>query len=267
MNSGSSNHNPMLRQLAARAMGMTGADIERIVKEARIRARREKRKITLTDIETAIRQNRPVQSEEHALRTAVHEVGHALVHYVLDVGPIAGVTIESADGAYGALGFEKKAHHTWAWADRILAMLLAGRAAECLIYGEPSAGAGGEDDSDLAKATTFTVFMERATGLGEDLPLLYRSDKNPALVLDRDRALAKRVHDRLEKAEVRATEIIIQYRQGFDCLVDALKEAKALEGTDVIRILNEADVKRDPVRRRPKSGARGTLPAGVSNLR
>lgn len=49
----------VLNRLATRAMGLTGADIERIVRQARLNARREKRSIRYQDIEDGIRMDRP----------------------------------------------------------------------------------------------------------------------------------------------------------------------------------------------------------------
>lgn len=49
----------VLKRLATRAMGLTGADIERIVRQARLKARREKRAIRYEDLEEGIRMDRP----------------------------------------------------------------------------------------------------------------------------------------------------------------------------------------------------------------
>lgn len=48
-----------LERLATRAMGLSGADIERIVRQARLNARRERRSIRYEDLEEGIRLNRP----------------------------------------------------------------------------------------------------------------------------------------------------------------------------------------------------------------
>ncbi len=71
----------ILRRLATRAMGLTGADIERIVREARLKARRGKRAISYEDIEEGIRGNRPPVPYDLRWRFAFHEAGHAVVHH------------------------------------------------------------------------------------------------------------------------------------------------------------------------------------------
>jgi ATP-dependent Zn protease len=238
-------HNPVLRRLATRAMGMTGADVERIVREARLKARREKRAVSIADLETGMRQSRPQTSPELLMLHAVHEAGHALVHHVLGIGPIVGVTIDSGNGAYGNLGFRTDQADSLSMADDTIAMLMAGRAAEIIVFGKPGAGAGGSDDSDLARATSLAVSVERTWGLGEDLPLLYRPARNTTAVLDHDRGLAMRIHARLEQAQERAAGIITRHRTALDALAAALIEAQALEGRDVIRILQDAGASPD----------------------
>lgn len=236
---------PLLRRLAARAMGMSGADIERVVREARLKARRERRTMTLDDIETGLLQHRRPRPSETLRRTAVHEAGHALVHHVLGLGSIDGVTIESAKGAFGALGFAMDRSDTRAWIDDVLTMLLAGRAAELIVLGEATSGAGGAPDSDLARATDIALSLERTDGLGSDLPLLYRPSANATAVLDGDRGLANRVHAHLERAQDRAGEIIARHRVALEALVVALVEAQALEGADVVRVLDKAGAHTD----------------------
>jgi ATP-dependent Zn protease len=231
---------PLLRRLAARAMGMTGADIERIVREARLNARRERRVMTLEDIETGLRLHRPRPSPEKLMRNAVHEAGHALIHHVLGLGLIDGVTAESGKGAFGSLGFTLDRADTRGWVDDVLTMFLAGRAAELVILGEVTAGAGGAPDSDLARATEVALALERTDGLGSDLPLLYRPSANSTAVLDHDRDLARRVHAHLERAQARAGEIITRHRAALEALAAALVEAQALEGAEVVRILEAA---------------------------
>jgi ATP-dependent Zn protease len=231
---------PMLRRLAARAMGMTGADIERIVREARLSARRDRRVMTLEDIETGLRLHRPRPSPEKLRQNAVHEAGHALVHHVLGLGPIDGVTAESGKGAFGSLGFSMDRTDTREWVDDVLAMFLAGRAAELMILGEATAGAGGTPDSDLSRATEIALALERTDGLGSDLPLLYRPSMNSTAVLDGDRDLASRVHAHLERAQAKAGEIITRHRAALEALAAALVQVQALEGAEVVRILEAA---------------------------
>lgn len=235
--------NAVLKRLAARALGLTGADVQRIVKEAKAAARRQRRPLALADLEAGIRHHRPQLSPERLRATAVHEAGHLLVHYMLGLGPIKGVTIDDeSGGGYGSLGFDTQHYMRRDWFEDLMTMLLAGRAAETLVFVEPGTGAGGSDDSDLARATAIAFALERTLGFGQKLPLLYRPHPRPAVALDADPVLAARVHGHLERAEERAGRLITEHRRGFEALVEALIEAQALDGADVVRILDCAGV-------------------------
>jgi len=226
-----------LRPLATRAMGLTGADIERIVREARLKARREKRRLTYADVETGIRGHRPPVPYDVRWRFAIHESGHAVVHHALRLGSIKGLTIDTKDGGHNLLTFATNAPDTEAWYERLLAMLMAGRAAERIVLKTVSGGSGGAEESDLARATRIALDMEQALGFGGRHPLLYIEHKNSTAILSRDAELAERVHRRLEFAQARATEVIIENRQAFDRLVRELFDAQALDGQAVIDIL------------------------------
>jgi len=226
-----------LRRLATRAMGLTGADIERIVREARLKARREKRRLAYADIEAGIRGHRPPVSYDVRWRFAIHESGHAVVHHALRLGSIKGLTIDAKDGGHNTVTFATSKPDTEDWYGRLLAMLMAGRAAELIVLKTVSAGSGGAEESDLARATRVALDMEQALGFGGRHPLLYLEHKNPTTILSRDAELAERVHRRLEFAQARATDVIIENRRAFDRLVRALFDAQALDGQAVMDIL------------------------------
>ncbi|WP_425645725.1 ATP-dependent Zn protease [Agrobacterium leguminum] len=227
----------ILRRLATRAMGLTGADIERIVREARLKARRGKRAIRYEDIEEGIRGNRPPVPYNLRWRFAFHEAGHAVVHHALDLGPVRGLNINSGEGGYNLVGFHVSATDTRDWYENMLTMLMAGRAAEHLVLKRVSSGSGGTDDSDLARATRFAFDMERVLGFGSEHPLLYRPHRDPGAVLDRDAELANRVHGRLVAALDRAVAILRRSRPTFHALAKTLFEAQAMDETAVLKIL------------------------------
>jgi cell division protease FtsH len=226
-----------LRRLATRAMGLTGADIERVVRETRLKARREQRRLTYADIEAGIRGHRPPIPYDVRWRLAIHEAAHAVVHHALRLGSIQGLTIDAKDGGHNAVTFATGAPDTAEWYERLLAMLMAGRAAELIVLKTVSAGSGGAEQSDLARATRIALDMEQALGFGGRYPLLYLEHKDPTAILSRDADLATRVHQRLEFAQARATEVIFEHRAAFDRLVRALFDAQALDGDAVMDIL------------------------------
>jgi len=64
-----------LKTLARKAQGLTGADIERWVREARQKARREGRKLAYGDLESLLAGAKPARSTALRMRIAVHEAG------------------------------------------------------------------------------------------------------------------------------------------------------------------------------------------------
>lgn len=226
-----------LRQLATRAMGLTGADIERIVREARLKARREKRPLRYDDLEAGIRGHRAPMPHDLRWRYAVHEAGHAVVHHVLRLGAVKGLTIDTTEGGHNTLAFSNRGTDTPDWYRRMLAMLLAGRAAELVVLGNAGSGSGGAEQSDLARATRIALDMEQTLGFGGKFPLLYLDHRDAAAALSRDGDLAGRVHRRLEMAQAMATEVILGNRAVYDRLVRRLFDAHALDEADVLDIL------------------------------
>ncbi|PYB72260.1 ATP-dependent Zn protease [Rhizobium wuzhouense] len=236
--SGESAVQSVLKRLGTRAMGLTGADVERIVREARQVARRQKRPMRCQDLEDGIRMHRPLLPHDLRWRFAVHEAGHAIVHHVLKLGPIQGITIDMPDGGYSLLAFQRSGSDTLSYREDLLAMLMAGRAAEQIVFCSVSVGSAGAEDSDLARATRLALAMDRSLGFGAVQPLLYREDKHPTSVLDAQPDLAARVHARLEKALGRAAEILNDNRERLDRLTAALFEQQVLDGDGVSEILN-----------------------------
>ncbi|MBC2775864.1 ATP-dependent Zn protease [Rhizobium sp. AQ_MP] len=228
----------VLKRLGTRAMGLTGADVERIVREARQVARRQKRPVRYKDLEDGIRMNRPELPHDLRWRFAVHEAGHAIVHHVLKLGPIQGITIDMPDGGYSLLAFQRSGSDTLGYREDLLAMLLAGRAAEQIVFCLVSVGSAGSDDSDLGRATRLALALERSLGFGAVQPLLYRDDKDPTVVLDAHPDLAARVHARLEKALAKATDVLNGNRERLDRLTAALFEQQVLDREAVESILD-----------------------------
>ncbi|MDI7864597.1 ATP-dependent Zn protease [Rhizobiaceae bacterium n13] len=227
----------ILRRLATRAMGLTGADIERIVREARLKARRGKRAVRYEDIEDGIRGHRPPVPIDLRWRYAFYEAGHAVVHHALDLGPVRGLNIDTGEGAYNLLGFHASGTNTYTWYENMLTVLMAGRAAEKLVLKRVSSGSAGADESDLARATRVAFDMERTLGFGAEHPLLYRPHRDPGVVLDRDPELSARVHGRLEAALDRAAAILRRRRPVFHALAKALFDAQAMDEKTVLEVL------------------------------
>jgi len=151
-----------LEQIAALTPGFTGADLANLVNEAALLAtRRNAEQVTFQDFEQAVeriiagleKRNRLLNVHERTV-VAHHEMGHALVAMTLPgTDPVQKVSI--IPRGMGALGYtiQRPLEDRYLMEQSELlnrmAVLLGGRAAESVIFGEISTGAS----DDLAKAT------------------------------------------------------------------------------------------------------------------
>lgn len=165
--------NANLRDIAELTVGMTGADVERIVKDARRAARQEgNRVLVIDDLWKALVEddNRPV---EQRWRTCIH--AHILVD-VIYFGP-DNVFARIAK-MHGQFGMSARRHvgqfeGTALEYRKRIEVALAGRAAEELVFGAASHGSGGADGSDLDHATRLACAAVGSYGLSGPSPLLY----------------------------------------------------------------------------------------------
>ncbi|OAP39041.1 hypothetical protein AU381_08015 [Sinorhizobium glycinis] len=226
-----------LRRLALLATGSTGADIERLVREVRRKTRRQQRLLTWGDLEHALLAGQMKLSDDLRWRTAIHEVGHAIAFCDMGIAEVITVSI-----GIGGMGQVVSRQHqllpqTQDWLMRSVACMLAGRAAELLIFGEAVAGAGGYDDSDLAKATEHAIAAETRLGFSDHQPLLYRSVAGSINELSLDRQLAERVNQRLIKAEAMACRLLENRRDALIAIAERLKDVGAMTGEEVNALL------------------------------
>jgi cell division protease FtsH len=167
-----------LHVLAARTPGMAGADLANIINEAALlAARKGKDAVDMSDLEEAIdrviggleRKSRVLSDKERDI-VAHHEIGHALVASSLaGADPVHKVTIiPRGVGALGAtyqLPLEDRYLLTRSELEDRIAVLLGGRAAEEVVYGEISTGA----HNDLDRATEMARLMVTQYGMSEIL--------------------------------------------------------------------------------------------------
>lgn len=226
-----------LRSLAMLALGRSGADIERLVREVRQVARRQQRTIRWDDVEHALRSGQMPMSDDLRWRVCVHEAGHATAWSLLDIGEVMSVAIGT--GEMGQVLTRQHSHipQTQGWLRATMACLLAGRAAEFLIFGDTVAGSGGEEQSDLAKATHYAIAAETTLGFSDHQPLVYRGTARSFDMLNFDQDLAKRVNDRLANADTLAHNLLETHRQGMLDIAVQLRGRGVMEGDEVRQIL------------------------------
>jgi len=253
-----------LDAVARRTPGFTGADLANVVNEAALlTARNNKRAITDDFLEESIdrviagpeRRTRAMSEHEKKI-TAYHEAGHALVAWALPhSAPVHKVTILPRGRSLGhtlVLPTEDKYTQTRAEMIDTLAYALGGRAAEELVFHEPTTGAG----DDINKATTLARAMVTQYGMSAKLgavkygtndsePFLGRnygherdySDSVAAEIDSEIRTLIELAHDE-------AWEILVEYRDVLDNIVLELMEKETISQGDMARLC--ARVKKRP---------------------
>lgn len=236
MTSDMTNNNAMpaqsLRPLALLATGMSGADIERLVREVRARCRRKGEPLTWGTLEAALRREDDGLSDAIRHRIAVHEIGHALCYEISGVGSVNSVRLHGLSGQTETLIDRERLQFPVGLQDHLVA-IMGGRAAEFVIFGGRMVGSGGETQSDLALATRIAINLETAFGIGDDLPLLYRPPSTTGDILHYNAPLAERVHGRLEKAEQRAEELLRPRQTLIEALGRQLVASHVLEGATI----------------------------------
>ena len=172
-------------------------------------------------------------------RIGVHEAGHALVATLQN--PAAPPSLMIGRGGQTALSTAFKQVITPKQVDFMLMLALAGRAAEEIICGEISAGAGGPAHSDLAKATQLAAMAEASYCLGSTG--LVWSDMDNAEQLHSQLALRPgteaAVRHRLEQAYEAAKVTIAAHQPVIQRLAAALVERVVLSPEEVGAIIND----------------------------
>lgn len=157
--------------------GWSGADLEKLARDAKRNARRRAgQTVTDADILNAMPPVRSFTAEER-FRIALHEVGHALVGTILNVGNLVGIRIDtwrsekSSGMSVGAASFDSLLPMQPLESDfeGLISMLLGGVVAERLVLGGHSAAAGGDASSDLPRITALATMMENMFGFGDHM--------------------------------------------------------------------------------------------------
>jgi hypothetical protein len=225
-------------------LGASGADCERIARDARRTARMAGRDVTVSDLPEAIKGPKDTRPPEIKYRTAIHEAGHAILCLLQNPGSLKCVSIrENADAGGGTTATNlPTGHSTASDIDALLRTLLAGRAAEELVLNSASAGSGGPEHSDLARATLIAASAEVSWGLSAS-GISWRGDVSydrlPTMLgLNRD--VAARVEQRLADALEGAKDLLWRHRAELDALVSALISREVLSGAEAAAVVAQA---------------------------
>ncbi|WP_323718254.1 AAA family ATPase [Paracoccus aminovorans] len=219
-----------IRALAHQAVGHSMADLDAGLRNLRGVARRAGRRVTAEDLRAAFgADDDPAMTR----RIAIHECGHALVTAALGHGQIQHIALDRTGGQTRI----RRAPRAGLIADHteLLAELMAGRAAERLIFGTVTSGAGGPDDSDLALATRVALAIETRFGLGAEGPL-WLGESSDWL---HDKATRQRLRARIEAAEAQALAILANHRNLLEDMAQTLASHRELSGKDAAEWLDQ----------------------------
>jgi cell division protease FtsH len=248
-----------LKTIAKATPGFVGADLENLVNEAAIlAARRNKRSIGGDEFQEAIerviagpeRKSRIISEEEKKI-VAYHEAGHAIVmHVIPEADPVHKVSIIARGMMGGFTMALPEEDRTLISRNKIradMAGLLAGRAAESLVFNDITSGAS----NDLERVTNLARSMITRLGMSEELGPMVYGKKEELVFLGREIAeqrdysesvavrIDKEVQEQVEGAYDRAMSILRQYREQLDAVARRLIEVETLDREEFSRIFAE----------------------------
>jgi len=247
-----------IEKLARATPGTSGADLANMVNEAALFAiRKNKEIVEMDDFEDArdkilmgVARKSMVIAEEERRATAIHESGHALLHYFLpNSDMLHKVTIVPRGRALGlALSLPEKDTYsrTYGWLYDRIVISYGGFAAEKLIYGQTTTGTA----QDIKQATEIARKMVREWGMSEDIGPVSLGEEDEPIFLGREIAQHKDYSDEtakkidaavqniLHSALEKALSILNREKDRLIKLADMLMKIETLEDKDVRELLS-----------------------------
>jgi cell division protease FtsH len=250
-----------LKVLAARTPGFVGADLANLVNEsALLAARKEKSAVSMEELEEAIdrvtaglEKKKRVMSKKEKEIVAYHETGHALMAEFLETAdPVHKISI--IPRGIAALGYTLQLPTEDRYLmtknellDR-LSVLLGGRIAEEIIFGEVSTGA----QNDLGRATDIAKSMVKEYGMSEKLGLMTFERERKPLFLDFDPSrgtkdyseeTAREIDDEIkmiiDQSYVKVKKVLIENMEVLKRVAQILLEKESIDGETLRTILQE----------------------------
>jgi len=249
-----------LEIIARRTPGFVGADLANVANEAAILGARMNRKaITTADFEAAIdrviagpEKKSSTLSPEEKHRVAYHESGHTLIAELVPFGePVHKVSI--IPRGIGALGYtlqvpeKEKFLSTKNELLGQLAILLGGRVAEEIVFGDISTGA----QNDLERSSELARNMVCTYGMSEKLGPLTFGKKHASLFLGTEygeeknyseetaRQIDAEVKQVIQESYEKVKSLLEGNRPTLDALASSLEEKEVLSGEEVEAIVKK----------------------------
>ncbi|MGB4645454.1 MAG: ATP-dependent zinc metalloprotease FtsH [Dictyoglomaceae bacterium] len=255
--------------IAKTTPGFVGADLANLVNEAAIlAARKNKREINMEEFEEAIekviagpeKKNRILRSTEKEM-VAFHELGHALVAKLTpEASPVHKVTIIPRGLALGytlQLPEEDRYILSKKELEAEISVLLGGRAAEELIFGQPTSGAS----DDLKRATELARKMVCEYGMSEKLKNITLGENNSEVFLGKDlmqiknysedtaKIIDEEIKSLIDEGYNRAIELLKKHKEVLIELSKVLIEKETLDSAEIDKYLNKDKLEKAEIER------------------
>ena len=255
-----------LEKVARSAIGMSGADLRNLCNEAALLATRAgKSIIEQADFSAAMdrvqlgARREELYSDEEKRRTAYHEAGHALCAWLEPkADPLTRVSIIPRGKTGGVTMFapnEDRIDISQSECLARLVVLLGGRAADRLVFGEPMSGA----IMDLKQATRIARMMVTQFGMSERLgPVSYRAGEDHVFLgkeitesRDFSEGTAQIIDEEVQRilgdAEKNAARLLEQNRADLDLLAGALLEHEEIDREAIDTLLRKVKTEGSPL--------------------
>ncbi|KOP70391.1 ATP-dependent zinc metalloprotease FtsH [Cytobacillus solani] len=258
-----------LKAIAQRTPGFSGADLENLLNEAAlVAARRDKKKIDMTDIDEATdrviagpaKKSRVISKKERNI-VAFHEAGHTVIGVVLEEAEMVHkVTIVPRGQAGGYAVMLPKEDRFFMTKPELLDKivgLLGGRVAEEIVFGEVSTGA----HNDFQRATGIARRMVTEFGMSDKLgPLQFGQSQGGQVFLGRDfnndqnysDAIAYEIDLEIQRiikdCYAKAKKVLTENRKKLDLIANTLLEVETLDAEQIKHLIDHGTLPDRPVK-------------------
>ncbi|NGM49056.1 ATP-dependent metallopeptidase FtsH/Yme1/Tma family protein [Caulobacter sp. 602-2] len=277
-----------VKTLARGTPGFSGADLANLVNEAALTAaRKNRRMVTMHDFEHAkdkvmmgAERRSMAMSEDEKKLTAYHEGGHALVALNVPVadpvhkativprGRALGMVMQLPEGDRYSMSFDQMTSR--------LAIMMAGRVAEELIFGKEKITSGAS--SDISAATNLARNMVTRWGFSDDLGTVAYGDNQEEVFLGHSVARTQNVSPetmikidseirRLVKGgEDEARRILTEKLEDLHSVAKALLEFETLSGEEIVGVTKGVAPKRDEPEEKKPTGPVASVPVSPTGV-
>lgn len=236
-----------IKKIARITPGFSGAELANLVNEAVIFASKEgKNTVGMTDFEKSrdkcilgAEKKSMILTDNDKTVTAYHEAGHTLCGLIETAGdPLHKVTIIPRSNALGitySMPLDNKLSYTYEYIIAKLVMIMGGRAAEEIVFGQNkiSNGASG----DIKQATELAKAMVTEWGMSKNIGMVsYQLDGFRATSESTLKEVEDEIKEIIQNAYDKAKNILIENKILFEALTKELLEKETLSAEDILRI-------------------------------